>query len=36
MSWQDSAFDVATLIFKSPFRNLWPLVVAPAAAASDQ
>ena len=32
MSWQDGAFYAATLIFKSPFRNLWHLVLAPAAA----
>jgi Zn-dependent protease with chaperone function len=32
MTWQDGAFYVATLIFKSPFRNLWPLVLVPAAA----
>lgn len=30
MSWQHAAFHVVTLIFKSPFRNLWPLVLAPA------
>jgi Zn-dependent protease with chaperone function len=32
MTWQDGAFYVATLIFKGPFRNLLPLVLAPAAA----
>jgi Zn-dependent protease with chaperone function len=32
MTWQDGAFYVATLIFKGPFRNLWPLVLAPATA----
>jgi len=32
MTWQDGDFYAATLIFKSPFRNLWPLVLAPAAA----
>lgn len=32
MSWQDGAYYVVTLIFKSPFRNLWPVVLAPAAA----
>lgn len=32
MSWQDGAFYAATLIFKSPFRNLWPLVITPAVA----
>lgn len=32
MTLQDGAFYVATLVFKSPFRNLWPLVLAPAAA----
>jgi Zn-dependent protease with chaperone function len=32
MTWHDSVYYAATLIFKSPFRNLWPLVLAPAAA----
>jgi Zn-dependent protease with chaperone function len=32
MTWQDGVYYAATLIFKSPFRNLWPLVLAPAAA----
>jgi beta-lactamase regulating signal transducer with metallopeptidase domain len=33
MSWHEIAFDTAFFVIKSPFRNLWPLVVAPAAAA---
>jgi Zn-dependent protease with chaperone function len=34
MSWHDSAFRVAgNLLFNAPFRNLWPLAVAPALAA---
>jgi Zn-dependent protease with chaperone function len=33
MSWHDIAFDSAFFFIKGPFRNLWPLVVAPAAAA---
>jgi Zn-dependent protease with chaperone function len=32
MTWQDGVYYAATLLFKSPFRNLWPLVLAPAAA----
>jgi len=32
MSWHDGVYYAATLLFKSPFRNLWPLVLAPAAA----
>ena len=33
MSWHDIALDAAYFVIKSPFRNLWPLIVAPAAAA---
>ena len=33
MSWHDIALDGAFFVIKSPFRNLWPLVLAPAAAA---
>ena len=33
MSWHDIALDAAFFVIKSPFRNLWPLIVAPAAAA---
>jgi Zn-dependent protease with chaperone function len=32
MTWHDGIYYVATLIFKSPFRNLWPLALVPAAA----
>lgn len=32
MTWQHGAYYAVTLLFKSPFRNLWPLVLAPAAA----
>jgi len=32
MTWQHAVYYVVTLIFKSPFRNLWPLMLAPAAA----
>lgn len=33
MSWHDIVLNVAMFVIKSPFRNLWPLIVAPAAAA---
>ncbi len=33
MNWHDIALDGAFFVIKSPFRNLWPLIVAPAAAA---
>jgi Zn-dependent protease with chaperone function len=33
MNWRDVAFELGFFFIKSPFRNLWPLVVAPAVAA---
>lgn len=33
MNWRDVAFEGAYFLVKSPFRNLWPLIVAPAIAA---
>jgi Zn-dependent protease with chaperone function len=33
MNLHDISFDTAFLVFKSPFRNLWPLAVVPAIAA---
>jgi Zn-dependent protease with chaperone function len=32
MTWQDAALGAATLLFKGPFRNLLPLLLAPAVA----
>lgn len=32
MSLHEFAFDAAFLVFKSPFRNLWPLLAVPAIA----
>jgi beta-lactamase regulating signal transducer with metallopeptidase domain len=33
MSLHDSLLDAAVVLFKSPFRSLWPLIAIPAAAA---
>lgn len=30
MNWHDIVLDGAFFVIKSPFRNLWPLAVAPA------